>query len=179
MWTEREKREITSFHEAGHCVVACAFGHFVREVEVVPPHARFRHRTDPCGWREAAIVAASGPAAEVRFCDMSLDDEVPLWVSAHAWRGDLRNILEFLIQAGDGAHPRALAVVRRRALQMVEAHWPAIERVAAALAERGRLTGPEAAALVGNWRGFAPSSAASAGVGAADFLIVRAGGAMA
>jgi hypothetical protein len=75
---------------------------------------------------------------------MSPDIEVDFWVGVlhgdlrAAWRGDLRGMLHHLIQAGSGADPRALAFVCRKAQELVAANWFLVERVAQALAERGR-----------------------------------------
>ena len=49
----------------------------------------------------------------------------------------------------DASGGGAMAPVRREAERLVREHWDAIQRVAAALRERGELTGDEVDALLG------------------------------
>src|SRR5262249_5445636 len=63
-------------------------------------------------------------------------------------RRDARNAARYL-SAIDGD----IAAAHREAVRLVRQHWDAIERVADALAERGRLSGAEVDALIGPSRG--------------------------
>jgi ATP-dependent Zn protease len=136
--------EATAYHEAGHAVVSLALGRPVGRVSLVA-------RTDLLGscelrkpvfrpsedWLEREIlIALAGLAAEARH------------TGAHAWDGaarDRRYALELAEQrAGSGRKAERL---ERRLLAKVEhllgreAHWLAVERIAAELLRVGQISG--------------------------------------
>jgi hypothetical protein len=119
-------------HESGHAVVARALG-----VQVIRATLDAVHTRHGAARHAAAIVAFAGPAAELRLMPMTPDHEAAKWGSA--WAGDLKNCLRFL----DAAGGLPCAPVRREAERLVDRCWRQIERVAAALAERGELSGAE------------------------------------
>jgi hypothetical protein len=132
-------------HEAAHAAVAAALGLrvTVMTLDVVTVRA-------PCGAdgsKRQAIVSAAGPAGEFHFIgDMTLADEVRAWETV--WRLDQRNVIRHLDAAGGGSID-VVRAVRGEAERLVVRHWDRIMRVAAALAEHGKLTGDEVVALVG------------------------------
>ena len=91
----------------------------------------------------AALITLSGPAGEDRFCGYTRDQRAELWCCP-IWGNDLLNAMHHLDASGGGA----MAPVKRAAERLVRRHWDAIERVAAALSERGELTGDEVDALI-------------------------------
>src|SRR5262249_54515534 len=103
---------------------------------IIPP-MRMTARTR---WKRA-LVSLAGPAAEDRLQRYPSADHPALWDTA--WDGDARNAARYL-SAIDGD----IAAAHREAVRLVARHWDAIERVADALAERGRLSGAEVDALI-------------------------------
>ena len=127
-----------AIHESAHAVIARLL------LRVTPDRTIYRAppRTAPECYR-AALVTLSGPAAEDRFCCYTRDQRAALWCGT-VWQTDLFNAMHHLDAAGGGA----MAPVKRAAERLVRAHWDAIERVAAALSERGELSGGEVDALI-------------------------------
>jgi hypothetical protein len=71
----------------------------------------------------------------------ALIHEEALWRTD--WAGDARNAAHHL-----GAIGGDVAAAHREAVRLVRRHWDAIARVAAALSERGELSGDEVDALL-------------------------------
>jgi ATP-dependent Zn protease len=123
-----------AFHEAGHAVVALALGSKVRVVEIGPrPHAHCAHRTEA----NKAIVALAGDLAERRACPLS------------PWGADVdfRVAFDAAEHLAPSAPHQALEAFRDQARALLDRHWRAVEAVAAALLDAGKLTGDEIDAL--------------------------------
>jgi hypothetical protein len=112
---------------------------------------RTRRRDDPISYWGQAIVAVSGAAAEQRFACYPPEVRDRLWKIY--WKTDRANAehwLELIRGAAParrrvGATPRTCAPTLQQceamARHLVEEHWPAIVRVARALAAEGELSG--------------------------------------
>jgi hypothetical protein len=139
--SERTSLRQRAIHEYAHAVIARVLG---QPVALVRP--RFTtYRAPPRTAREfyrAALITLAGPAAEDRFCGYTRDQRAELWCGP-VWGIDLLHAMHHLDAAGGGS----MAPVKRAAERLVHAHWDAIERVAAALNERGELTGDKIDAL--------------------------------
>jgi hypothetical protein len=134
-------RQLRATHEAGHCVIARALGVKV-ECATLREVTTLHRRGDAESFRERAVVALAGPAAEERYGGYSDAQMAGLW--RNEWRGDFDNVLRYLDAAGgDLFAPHKCAAER-----LVRKHWAAIERVAAALIERGELSGAEIDRLI-------------------------------
>jgi hypothetical protein len=92
-------------------------------------------RDDPIAYWGQAIVAVSGPAAEQKFAAYPLEVQARLWKSY--WKTDRANADYWL----GLIHGVSLAQAEAMARHLVGEHWPAIVRVAEALAEEGELSG--------------------------------------
>jgi hypothetical protein len=155
--------EAVAYHEAGHACAARACGLDVTVARMgdlgqpLDPHAAQarvgprvglqwpRSRAErqylrtPEGHQDLAVIALSGPLAEARYRGLRAEDMAPWW--AGAWRGDLDNLHRH-------HDVGMLAPLHQRAAALVNDLWPIIERAAAALQERGELTGDELDALL-------------------------------
>jgi hypothetical protein len=129
-------------HEASHAVAALACGIPIRAVEV-DGYCRSGFcdtdmtRSSPVADRLTIFYA--GQAGERRF-----------WPQYEpGGRNDLQRARDLALrEAGSGAE-QMLDAARRRAEQIVEMHWPAIEALAARLKDcGGTLSGSEATAIV-------------------------------
>src|SRR5262249_1152265 len=129
-----------AFHEAGHAVIAHVLGAPVHHVTLQAAITPLQRATARCRWKRA-LIALAGPAAEDRFQRHAPAEHAALWRSI--WDGDARNAARYLGVDGD------VVAAHRKAARLVREHWSAIERVADALAERGRLSGAEVGTLVG------------------------------
>jgi hypothetical protein len=122
-------------------VVARAIGHGVVRVSLADGcrtrYLRGDHHVHLC----EAMVALAGPLAEQRCRPITPAEREALW--RENWRTDLDNARRHV--AACGADGQWLG---RQVREMLRKHWPAITRVAAALQERGALTGAEVDALI-------------------------------
>ena len=155
--SEAERRAI-AFHEAGHAVIACELGLQIKTVSIVAGEdwsGRFVYDGDPLegidpdcedsdrGHRRAEkmiIVALAGPVAHVIAAPDSWDPEQGGY---HDGRGDceIANNLASSLNFSEEtvrAHLKYLKVV---ANALVKETRDTIEKVAAALLEKGRSTG--------------------------------------
>lgn len=146
-------------HQAAHAVVAFHLRRKIHDVwisstEVDDSHGNCRHVNPLYGktngadnnaranWvAEEILIALSGPEAE-RRCN-------PRRKMA---RSD-REKIEAFFNAADPPFPqrekeRILQLAKRETAILVRKHWPSIERVAAALLQRGQLNGDEVERLV-------------------------------
>jgi hypothetical protein len=156
-------RNKTAVHEAGHAVIGALIrGVGVRVVAAIAgeraPHVSTLHRRSgtPVDAMAAeagfALVALAGPAAEFRCArEPARIDEA----NAAARQDEANAEAAVLRMLRHGGLDRILAadlveVLRGQAAELVEQAWPLIERVAAALAEGGPLTGAEVDALIEN-----------------------------
>jgi hypothetical protein len=151
---EAFQREVTAYHEAGHAVIAYVLGYKLKSVTIIPTHDahgmvqyldplrgipldaevsdRARLRLE-----KAIQISFAGPLAQRKFKE-------------HAWRDyhgefDFKKIGELGIRAvGSAEQQKAfLRWLEIATLEMVDAHWSAIERVAKLLLARDRLNGAE------------------------------------
>jgi hypothetical protein len=129
-----------AFHEAGHAVIAHVLNVPVKRVTLKAVTSPLKRVTARRRWKRA-VIAFAGPVAEDRFQRYPPAEHPALWSSA--WDGDARNAARYLGADGD------IVAAHREAVRLVREHWDAIERVADALAERGRLSGAEVDALIG------------------------------
>jgi ATP-dependent Zn protease len=133
----------TAYHEAGHAVVALALGRPIHRVSILPNHERlgqcafgkavFRPSQD---WLEQEIlIALGGLAAEARHTGNYAWDEASR---------DLRYVRGLAVQR---AGERQAERLERRLLSKVEhllyqeAHWRAVELIAAELLRLGEISG--------------------------------------
>ena len=101
---------------------------------------RYQHADYHARLGEAAIALA-GPLAELRCRPTTRAEREVLW--RENWRTDLDNARRHIEACGaDGQW------VARQVRQLVRKHWRAIERVAAALQQRGTLTNAEIDRLI-------------------------------
>ena len=154
--------EEVAYHEAGHVVVGHLLGLDLIDVDVLPDqeggngHTNFR----PPPWFDAGPNAAPGEppddrrrafveAVVITFLAGSLAEARVAGLRDRDGDGfDLDAIVsEWLKRLGDreGAEER-LAELGRRAQELVDANWAAIDRLAPALLERRRLGAAEALA---------------------------------
>jgi hypothetical protein len=139
---------ITAIHEAAHAVVALRLDLVFDHVSSIPDEERQTdgalHWTDLHGSGELAIdpesiaiVLIAGPCAEARFRKLRVDRVF----MGEAALDDRMSLAEL------GLSEDEFVAATRAAIDNVDAHWNAIERVAAVLVERGRLTFEEVAVL--------------------------------
>ena len=126
----------TAFHEAGHAVVARAMGSRVRCVRIgAEPLAHCAHRASaPVAM---AVTYLAGALAERRVSPIG-----PWGASI-----DEKMALEACARFADEPD-KAIPVLRALAQALLDARWPQVEIIAAALIARGRLTGQEIDALI-------------------------------
>ncbi len=146
---DSEPQIATAYHEAGHAVLALLLGRPVQQVSIVPRRehlgrcdfrkAIFRPSED---WLEREIlIALGGVAAEARQTG-NYD-----WNSAHR---DLRFAQDLAVQrAGERQAERYLrrSLAKAEHLLSREAHWRAVELIAADLISRGAISGRTAQSL--------------------------------
>jgi ATP-dependent Zn protease len=135
--------QATAYHEAGHAVAALALGRPVHKVSALPDRDRlgwcefkkgvFRPSDD---WLEReALIALAGLAAEARHTGE--------YALAEAGR-DLRYVRKLALQR---ASERSVERLERRLLAKTEhlladdAHWRAVEGIAAELMRHGQISG--------------------------------------
>jgi hypothetical protein len=122
-----------AFHEAGHAVVARSLS--IEVTGVALKYCQTRRREDPISCWSQAIVACAGPESEQRHARYPLDVRSRLWRGY--WAGDRRNALHWLGLIRGVTMTQCEAMARF----YVDTSWPAITRVAHALAEEGELSG--------------------------------------
>jgi hypothetical protein len=130
-----------AFHEAGHVLVARALDAPIKRVSLRPDAEYFLDGLVPRA--TCVLVALGGPCAQQRHSRFTADERAELWETG-GWRDDFTKVLRYHRYQRDGS----LADAMREARRLVRQHWDAIERVAAALSERGELTGDEVDALL-------------------------------
>ncbi len=133
----------TAYHEAGHAVVALALGRPIHRVSVLPGgrflglcefgKAVFRPSED---WLEREIlIALGGLAAEARLTGDYAWDEADR---------DLQYVRELtVLRAGERQAERLERRLLSKAEHLLarEAHWRAVELIAAELLQRGVISG--------------------------------------
>jgi ATP-dependent Zn protease len=116
MSNERDK---TSYHEAGHAVIARVLDVSVKRVMITG--LAVMH--DGCSPEVKAMVSLAGPAAELR--------QFPRLRNREGWSQDRAQAAMALSnRLGD------LPAIERQARNLVEQHWRAIERVAQSLRDK-------------------------------------------
>jgi hypothetical protein len=144
-------RDLTAYHEAGHVLGYVLTGHAHRiEAVTVEPTAEARGEVRmvpaPIPIWDRAVVAALGPIVEGIHDQVTDDDdddsELCDYIKAALWTGGDEDAKAAAgIFDADPAVADHFADVARR-------HWPAIERLARLLVERGTVTGTEALAAI-------------------------------
>jgi hypothetical protein len=142
---------ISAHHEAGHAVVHMLYGAEV--VEVMLPDTC---TTDGGGTTHLSVpkrLAGSagylagtwaGSEAAIHYLDqVGLLDRAARIDVANTSVGDIADIRQHV------TNPLVLETTRAMAIRLVAEHWSAIERVADALLDHGRLTGDEIAQIAG------------------------------
>jgi hypothetical protein len=144
-------RRAVAIHEAGHAVVALAFGHDVVLVTLGPSPDDARRlglccsnrNDDAMGRFEAAVVALAGPLAEQIFAGHPRD--VRAMMLGSSWKTDRANAENHLRRS---SMARTLGDAALEAARLVMERWPAIVRVAEALLAQGELGGARIEALM-------------------------------
>jgi ATP-dependent Zn protease len=154
--TTTQETECIAFHEASHAVVHYYFKLPVFSVEIeqttgrcVPPPdwpvTLSKERAWKLAHREALmqliVGACSGKAAMDRWYNYKSESD-------HNWKqsDDYKTAFKHALQINNGDHEgaeRLMAWLERRAELLVEQHWPQIHKLAFALLEREKITGPE------------------------------------
>ena len=135
----------TALHEAGHAVAAMTFAIPIISISIVAavPHlrrARYQPRHD-AGLESLVVMCLAGPAAEQLFCG-SIESDTD--------RTDIEMARRYLAQRLQPVQIAAeMMRLRGSAERLVRLPWAQrrIERIAAALLERGTLSGADIAAL--------------------------------
>lgn len=123
-----------AFHEAGHAIAARQIGVTIITVGLDAVHTKYRLRDSAP--RQRCAVSYAGPISEAQYCRLSSDQCRVLWDS-DAWHGDRANIEKL------GLTDAERGKARERAQWLVQTHWRKIDALAAALIERGEMTGDE------------------------------------
>jgi hypothetical protein len=121
----------TCYHEAGHCLAAVHLGHVAKNITDAGL-LELGLKSNPNLIFNRGVIAAAGPLAEHKFRPTTKDQRIEFWHGT-AWKVDGEKIKKV----------KDTAAVFRRARRIVDKYWLEIEKVAAALAQRGELTGAE------------------------------------
>jgi hypothetical protein len=140
-----------AFHEAAHAVARAHVGAKITGAEIRRDGTGFSEGTGKL-WRsgsggqyaawDSLIVTLSGAYAEARICKRSR--AIVCMTSGREDFEEARQAVDWLTARGyansrEGAWDRA----ERETLEFMRARWPDIERVAAGLLQRGKLTARE------------------------------------
>lgn len=138
-----------SYHEAGHSVAAVVLEGVVRRAEVRRRNGTVgstqlapMDRISPIACARRAIVMAAGAEAERHLASL-LGIDVGDCIEKGA-KTDSAKLRDLLGRVSDRLKP----AVHAQAAALVRARWPAVQAVAMALEEKGRLEGHEIARLV-------------------------------
>ena len=169
---EATERTSTAFHEAGHTVTALVLGIHVEAVNLdanlvrsgcghpVPSGGANKNMRDELTLTKldrALVVLAAGVRAQLMWLQR-VGVELPAsraWAVEVGGLGDqaignwLLNIYNHRLAYGTGHDLYDYWQHEKVADAALDSVWEKVERVAAALLERGRITGDEAAALIG------------------------------
>jgi hypothetical protein len=139
-----EPLDVAAYHEAGHVVAARSLGVEIKSATLSLATTRHLNDMDAEARRKGALISFSGPMAEARHGCYTDEQCAELWCSP-AWGSDLLNALRHLDSSGGGP----CAPVLRSARRLVRRNWRSIKKVAAALIERGELSGDAIDELIG------------------------------
>jgi hypothetical protein len=132
-----------AIHEAGHAVIARGLDLAVTLIALDKVRTRCPCNDAMTSWA-GAVIALSGPMAEIRYGGMSPDEIEQQWTTQ--WATDRSNAERYLRDIDEALHHtgvHTLAQVEATARQYVEQHWATIQRVAQALKEQGELAPSE------------------------------------
>ncbi|MFC7794618.1 hypothetical protein [Streptomyces cinereoruber] len=147
---------LSAIHEAGHAVVLLARGGHIHHAEVLL--GTFQHgepdgRVDACGVRDgnmfAEFLAAGERATDRRLREMGLWTPYRGLVAETGAYADRKKLLADNPDVGFGDKPVDYLLAHDMADTVLDAHWPAVLRVADALAHHHRLDGDTIATLAG------------------------------
>jgi hypothetical protein len=130
-----------AYHESGHACIARALSLEVTRLDL--EICRVRGRRDGIARWSQAVTALAGPMSERRY--VGYPHGAAMRLKGSAWRDDYANA-EYWLDLISGV---TLEQAERMARHLVDQHWPAICRIAQALAAEGELTG---VALERLWR---------------------------
>ena len=162
-------KKIVAYHEAGHAVVACRLGRRPAAVSVratgrnlgrVVMRTRALEPDSPRKWcrnEEVMVIALAGPLAQRRHAPRSDWRQKKHRTSPRPDPGtDFDLVNKLLCRQHDGPTVRTAydKYVRARTQELVDANWPAIERVAQALLKQESLTRQELLQVI--WPDFIP-----------------------
>lgn len=126
-----------AWHESGHAVAAAVLGVPIKLADVEVGVTTLTRGTDQ-EKKRSAIIALAGPAAETLAMKYTKVQAAKLMKTA--WAQDLKNAKSYI----DG---QSIGLAMRMARWLVHDNEDAIEMVAKALDERGKLDGDEITAL--------------------------------
>jgi ATP-dependent Zn protease len=144
------QRPQIAFHEAGHCVAYLLFGHALESASVVSDGRSVGRAINAIATAtviagEYAAILIAGRVAQEKYLTQAGLPVDPSELDEYA-RGDIAKIHD-LHQRLDGCRlDMFLALATSKAAALLEANWPAVERVAAELLAHGTLTGAQIAA---------------------------------
>ncbi len=147
------QRRATAFHEAGHAVVAVWENVRFRYVTIVPGDGaagHLRHLRTP--WQRAGSVGRGSAERQARIClagPIAQRRFSPRSVRRYHAHGDYEMATDLALRLGSSKE-EADAWVRLWEIQVrghLDRRWPAVESLAAALVERGTVSGEEARRL--------------------------------
>jgi hypothetical protein len=126
-------------HEAGHAVIARGLGIEVTSMALDKVRTRCPCNDAMTSWA-GAVIALSGPMAEIRHGGMSPEEIERKWTTQ--WATDRSNAERHLQDIDEALHQTGvtpMAEVEELARRWVDQHWATITRVAEALNEQREL----------------------------------------
>jgi hypothetical protein len=131
-------RIMSAHHEAGHAVLHLAFGDQLDHVRVVPDGKCVLVEGQFHDFLTRMITLYAGTAAHEQWARLHGLPR-PTMAAELENSTDLQKCERTLLDVAEGDRDEVRAAVQARTVQLVEHHWPAIERVATALERHGVL----------------------------------------
>ncbi len=158
---QASRRTLTAYHEAGHAVVAVVLRIPIDQATIVPDHdessagqvilaARWTESLSYSSGNRKHAAYATQSMAGVMALALWRHDRAAMFDELRQERHDWGNVVDAAIAiVGPGGDATTFyRRARLRAERLLRAHWPAVERVAAALRDCQTLQGPVVRALV-------------------------------